>query len=145
MGIKEKEAEIVTQFEHFEEWMDKYNLIIELGKGMQGLNEEFKTENRLIKGCQSQVWLHAEYKNGKIYFTADSDAIITKGIASLLINVLSEETADDILNTELEFIEHIGLKSHLSPNRANGLVSMIKQMKLYAMAFKAKEMSSKTT
>ncbi len=143
MGIKEKEAEIITQFEHFEEWMDKYNLIIELGKEMQGLNEEFKTENRLIKGCQSQVWLHAEYKDKKIYFTADSDAIITKGIASLLIKVLSEETADDILNTELEFIEHIGLKSHLSPNRANGLVSMIKQMKLYAMAFKAKEISNK--
>ena len=143
MGIKEKEAEIITQFEHFEEWMDKYNLIIELGKEMQGLNEEFKTENRLIKGCQSQVWLHAEYKDKKIYFTADSDAIITKGIASLLIKVLSEETADDILNTELEFIEQIGLKSHLSPNRANGLVSMIKQMKLYAMAFKAKEISNK--
>ena len=143
MGIKEKEAEIITQFEHFEEWLDKYNLIIELGKEMQGLNEELKTENRLIKGCQSQVWLHAEYKDKKIYFTADSDAIITKGIASLLIKVLSEETADDILNTELEFIEHIGLKSHLSPNRANGLVSMIKQMKLYAMAFKAKEISNK--
>ena len=143
MGIKEKEAVIITQFEHLEEWLDKYNLIIELGKEMQGLNEEFKTENRLIKGCQSQVWLHAEYKDKKIYFTADSDAIITKGIASLLIKVLSEETADDILNTELEFIEHIGLKSHLSPNRANGLVSMIKQMKLYAMAFKAKEISNK--
>jgi len=143
MGIKEKEAEIITQFEHFEEWVDKYNLIIELGKEMQGLNEEFKTENRLIKGCQSQVWLHAEYKNKKIYFTADSDAIITKGIASLLIKVLSEETPDDILNTELAFIERIGLKSHLSPNRSNGLVSMIKQMKLYAMAFKAKEISKK--
>ena len=143
MGIKEKEAEIITQFKHFEEWMDKYNLIIELGKEMPSLNEEFKTENRLIKGCQSQVWLHAEYKNEKIYFTADSDAIITKGIASLLIKVLSEETADDILNTELEFIEQIGLKSHLSPNRANGLASMIKQMKLYAMAFKAKEISNK--
>jgi cysteine desulfuration protein SufE len=145
MGIKEKEANIITQFEHFEDWMDKYNLIIELGKEMEGLKEEFKTENRLIKGCQSQIWLHAEYKNGKIFFTADSDAIITKGIASLLIQVLSEETPDDILNTELEFIDRIGLKNHLSPNRSNGLVSMLKQMKLYAMAFKAKEMSSKTT
>ncbi len=141
MTIQEKEAKIIAEFDHFDDWMDKYNLLIEKGKELPPMAEELKTENRLIKGCQSQVWLHASYENGNVFFTADSDALITKGIASLLLEVLSGESPDDIINNQMEFIDTIGLKNHLSPNRSNGLLAMIKQMKLYAMAFKAKEMS----
>jgi cysteine desulfuration protein SufE len=141
MTIKEKEAKIIAEFAHFDDWMDKYNLLIEKGKELPEMAEELKTENRLIKGCQSQVWLHATYNYGKVFFIADSDALITKGIASLLLEVLSGESPDDIISNQMEFIDTIGLKNHLSPNRSNGLLAMIKQMKLYAMAFKTKEMS----
>ncbi len=136
--IDEIQKEIIDEFALFEEWMDKYEYIIELGKSLPIIKEEYKTEENLIKGCQSRVWLHAEFKDGKIIFTADSDAIITKGIISLLIRVLNNQTPQEILNTELNFINEIGLSSHLSPTRSNGLLSMVKQMKLYALAFLGK-------
>ncbi len=139
MSIKEKEQEIISEFEMFEDWLDKYNYIIELGKSVPEINPEYKEKQYLIKGCQSQVWLHAKMENGKVFFTADSDALITKGIVSLLIRVLSGQKPDDIINAELDFIEKIGLKEHLSPTRSNGLVNMIKQIKLYALAFKSKQ------
>ena len=130
---------IVEEFSLFEDWMDKYEHIIGLGKELPLIEESLKSDDLLIKGCQSRVWLHAKLEDGKVIFTADSDAIITKGIISLLIRVLSGQTPDDIINTDLTFIEHIGLKEHLSPTRSNGLVSMIKQMKLYAIAFKTQQ------
>ncbi len=139
MSIKEAESEIISEFEMFEDWMDKYNHLIELGKSIPLIDDKNKTPQYLIKGCQSQVWLHATYDNGKVYFTADSDALITKGIIALLLRVLSERTPDEIINAELNFIDKIGLKEHLSPTRANGLVNMVKQIKLYAKAFKAKQ------
>ncbi|MBP7102061.1 MAG: SufE family protein [Bacteroidales bacterium] len=139
MSIQESEEKIIEEFSYFEDWMDKYNYIIELGKTLPLINESFKTDAYLISGCQSNVWLHAEYQNGRIYFSGDSDAIITKGIVNLLIRVLSGHTPDDILQAKLEYIDTIGLKNHLSPTRSNGLVSMIKQMKLYALAFKNRE------
>ena len=132
------ENEIIEEFELFENWEDKYQFIIDLGKELKHLNEELKTEDRIIKGCQSRVWLYSKLIDNKIHFEADSDAIITKGIVALLIRVLSNQTPDEIINTELEFINKIGLKEHLSPTRANGLVSMIKQMKLDALALKSK-------
>jgi cysteine desulfuration protein SufE len=138
MSIPEIEANIVQEFSLFEDWMDRYNYLIEMGKEMKVLDEKYKVQNNLINGCQSRVWLHAEYRDGKIYFTADSDAVITKGLASLMIRVLDGQTPDDILAAELGFLEKIGLKEHLSPTRSNGLTSMIKQMKLYALAFKTK-------
>jgi len=138
MTIKEIENEIVGEFELFENWEDKYQFIIDLGKELKHLKEELKTEDRIIKGCQSRVWLYSKLIDNKIHFEADSDAIITKGIVALLIRVLSNQTPDEIINTELEFINKIGLKEHLSPTRANGLVSMIKQMKLDALALKSK-------
>lgn len=135
MTIKEIEQEIIEEFEIFgEDWEGKYEHLIDLGKSLPKLKEEFKTEDRIIKGCQSKVWLHTEVKDGKIIYTADSDAIITKGMVALMIRVLSEQKAEDIVKAELEFINKIGLKEHLSPTRANGLVSMIKQMKLDALA-----------
>lgn len=137
--IAQKEIEIIEEFSLFEDWMDKYAHIIELGKTLPKISDEFKQDNYLIKGCQSQVWLHAEYQDGKVWYSADSDAVITKGIVNLLIRVLSGSTPDEIINTPLNYINQIGLKEHLSPTRANGLLSMIKQMKLYAMAFKAKQ------
>ncbi len=133
--IKEKEQKIISDFEMFDDWMDKYNYIIELGKSIPLIKEEYKTEKYMIKGCQSRVWLHADYQDGKVIYTADSDALITKGIAALLIEVLSGQPPKEIVDTELSFIDEIGLKEHLSQTRSNGLVNMIKQMKLYALAF----------
>jgi len=138
MTITEAEEQIVSEFTHFEDWMDKYNHLIEMGKSLPLIEEKYKTESNLISGCQSRVWLHAEYTDGVIHFKADSDAVITKGIISLLVRILSDQKPDDIINTELKFIDKIGLREHLSPTRANGLTSMIKQMKLYALVFKTK-------
>jgi len=138
MKIKEIEKEIINEFNTFEEWLDKYNYIIELSKNLPEMNPAYKTKTYLISGCQSQVWVYASYSNGKVIFEADSDAIITKGIVSLLIRVLSDQTPDDIINADLGFIDEVGLKEHLSPTRSNGLLSMIKQMKLYALALKTK-------
>ncbi|MDD3280838.1 MAG: SufE family protein [Bacteroidales bacterium] len=142
MSIQESEKKIIEEFSYFEDWMDKYNYIIELGKTLPLINESYKTDAYLISGCQSNVWLYAEYQNELIHFSADSDAIITKGIVNLLIRVLSGHTPDEILQAKLDYIDVIGLKNHLSPTRSNGLVSMIKQMKLYALAFKNKEKQS---
>jgi len=136
--IQEKADQLINEFGLFEDWMDKYNYLIELGKGLPIIDERYKTEENLIVGCQSRVWLYAEMKNGLVTFTADSDAIITKGIAALLQRVFTDETPDAIINADLGFIEELGLKEHLSPTRSNGLVSMIKQIRFYAIAFKAK-------
>lgn len=137
--MKEVEEALIEEFELFDDWMDKYNYIIELGKELPMIDEQYKTPEFLIDGCQSQVWLHANYRDGKVFFTADSDAIITKGIVNLLIRVLSERTPQEIIDNDLHYLDAIGLKEHLSPTRSNGLASMIKQIKLYAVAFKAKE------
>ncbi len=139
--IAEIEEQIISEFDLLDDWMDKYNYLIELGKSVPMIDAKYKTKNNLISGCQSRVWLHAGYENGSIFFTADSDAVITKGIVSLLIRVLTNQTPDAILGTELNFVEKIGLREHLSPTRSNGLTSMIKQIKLYAMAYKAREQS----
>ncbi len=136
--MKEVEQNLMEEFEMFDDWMDKYNYIIELGKELPMIDEQYKTPEYLIEGCQSQVWLHADYKEGKIFFTADSDAIITKGIVNLLIRVLSGHTPQEILDNDLSYLNAIGLREHLSPTRSNGLASMIKQIKLYAVAFKEK-------
>ena len=138
MSIQEIENEIIDEFSLFEDWMGKYEHIIEMGKSLPMIEEKYKTDDRLIKGCQSKVWMHSELKNGKIFFKADSDAIITKGLVAMVIRVLSEHTPDEILNAKMDFVEKIGLKEHLSPTRANGLVNMIKQIKLDALAYKAK-------
>lgn len=138
MTIKEIQDNIIDEFSEFEDWMDKYQLIIDLGNSLVPIDEKYKVPQYLIEGCQSRVWLQAEYENGLVIFKAESDAVIVKGIVSLLIQVLSGHTPDEIINTDLYFIEQIGLKEHLSPTRSNGLVSMIKQMRLYALAFKAK-------
>ena len=138
MSIEKIEAEIVEEFDMFEDWMEKYGYLIELGKSLPLIEEQYKTEDKLIKGCQSQVWLHSEFKDGKVIFTADSDAIITKGMVALMIRVLSKHTPDEIMNAKLAFVEKIGFTKHLSPTRSNGLVSMIKQMKLDAIAYKVK-------
>lgn len=138
MTIADTEQQIIEEFSVFEDWMDKYNYLIEAGKSLQMIDPKYKVQNNLISGCQSRVWLHANYENGRIRFRADSDAVITKGMVSLLIRVMDGHTPDDILNANFDFIDRIGLKEHLSPTRSNGLVSMIKQMKLYALAFKAK-------
>ena len=137
--MKEVEQNLIEEFELFDDWMDKYNYIIELGKELPMIDEQYKTPEFLIDGCQSQVWLHADYKDGKVFFTADSDAIITKGIVNLLIRVLSGHTPKEILDNDLSYLDAIGLKNHLSPTRSNGLASMIKQIKLYALACSAKE------
>lgn len=139
MKIEEIENEIVEEFEMFDDWMQKYEHIIELGKSLPVIDAKYKTEDKLIKGCQAQVWLHSELKDGKVVFTADSDAIITKGMVALMIRVLSNHTPDEIVNAKLGFVEKIGLTQHLSPTRSNGLVSMIKQMKLDALAYKIKD------
>lgn len=139
MPLKEIENEIVEEFSLYgDDWEGKYEHLIDLGKSLPLIDEAFKTDNRLIKGCQSRVWLHSELKNGKVIYTADSDAIITKGMVALMIRVLSNQKPEDIINSELHFIEKIGLKEHLSPTRANGLVNMIKQMKLDALALSNK-------
>ncbi len=134
MTINDIQDELITDFSFFEDWMSKYEYIIQLGKELPLIAEEYKTDQRLIKGCQSKVWLHADYRDGLIHFTADSDAIITKGLVSLMVKVLSGHTPAEIAGSDLYFIDQIGLKEHLSPTRANGLLSMVKQMKLYAIA-----------
>ena len=138
MNIAEKEQDVMEEFSVFEDWMDKYSYLIELGKDLPLINEKYKTNQHLISGCQSRVWLYAELKDGKMFLSADSDAIITKGIVSLLVNVLSGHTPSEILEAKLDFLDQIGLKEHLSPTRANGLSSMIKQIMLYARAFQIK-------
>ncbi|HLW31088.1 MAG TPA: SufE family protein [Aequorivita sp.] len=139
MTIEAIQEELVDEFTMFDDWMQRYEYMIELGKSLPVIDENLKTDDRLIKGCQSKVWLHSEMKDGKIIFTADSDAIITKGIVAILVRVFSNQSPQAILDSNTDFIDDIGLKEHLSPTRANGLVSMIKQMKLYALAYKAKE------
>jgi len=136
--IAKTENEIVEDFAMFDQWDDKYQYIIDLGKTLAPMNAEWKTDERLIKGCQSRVWLYTELKDGKVIYHADSDAIITKGIVALMVRVLSEHTPKEIVDAPLNFIEKIGLKEHLSPTRANGLLSMVKQMKLDALALTAK-------
>lgn len=136
--IKSIEAEIVEEFEIFDDWMDRYNYLIEISKDLPLVDSKFKTTEYIIQGCQSKVWVNAEYVDGKVVYTADSDAIITKGIITLLIRVLSNRTPQEIMKAELEFIDQIGLRENLSPTRANGLLAMIKQMKLYAIAYNAK-------
>ncbi|MBC5862045.1 SufE family protein [Flavobacterium turcicum] len=138
MTIKDIQEEIVEEFSMFDDWMDRYEYIIELGKKLPLIKEEFKTEDNIIKGCQSKVWLQGEQADDKIVFTADSDAILTKGIIAILIRAFSNQKAADILSADMDFIDEIGLKEHLSPTRANGLVSMIKNIKMYALAFDAK-------
>lgn len=139
MEFEKRQEEIIEEFEFLTDWMEKYEHIIELGKSLPLINERYKTEENIIKGCQSRVWLHADLIDGKVIYTADSDAIITKGLIALMIRALSGLTPEEIINADLQFIDKIGLKEHLSPTRSNGLLSMIKQMKLYAIAFKAKQ------
>lgn len=136
--INDIQDEIIGEFSIFDDWMDKYAYLIELGNSLEPLDEKYKVEANLIEGCQSRVWLHADYEDGIVIFKAESDAVIVKGIIALLIRVLTKQTADEIMNADLYFIKEIGLNEHLSPTRSNGLVSMVKQMRFYAMAFKAK-------
>ena len=130
---------VIEEFADFDDWMDKYALLIDLGNSLPPLEEKYKTESNLIEGCQSRVWLQADYVDGKILFKGESDAVIVKGIVSLLISILSDHTPQEILDADLYFIEKIGLKEHLSPTRSNGLVAMVKQMRMYALAFRTKE------
>jgi cysteine desulfuration protein SufE len=139
MEIKATIDQIIGEFENFDDWMDKYNYLIEMGKSLPLIEDKNKTESNLIVGCQSRVWLHSFFADGKISFTADSDAVITKGIVYLLIRVFSGHTPSEIIDAQTEFIDRIGLREHLSPTRSNGLVSMIKQIKLYALAYKTQE------
>lgn len=139
MTINEIQDEIIEEFSVFDDWMDKYALLIELGNSLAPLDDKYKTESNLIEGCQSRVWLQADYSDGLIHFQGESDAVIVKGIVSLLIKIISGHTPDEILNADLYFVDKIGLKEHLSPTRSNGLVAMLKQMRLYAMAFKSRE------
>jgi cysteine desulfuration protein SufE len=135
MTINELQDQIIEEFAYFEDWMEKYEHIIQLGKDLPIIEDKYKKEENLIKGCQSRVWLHAEQKEGRVFFSADSDAIITKGLVGLMISVLSNQPAREIAEAQIYFIDKIGLRSHLSPTRSNGLLSMLKQMKLYAIAF----------
>ncbi|MCL3850563.1 MULTISPECIES: SufE family protein [Parabacteroides] len=139
MTINELQDNVIEEFSAFDDWMDKYALLIDLGNSLPPLEEKYKTESNLIEGCQSRVWLQADYEDGKILFKGESDAVIVKGIVSLLINIMSGHTPQEILDTDLYFIEKIGLKEHLSPTRSNGLVAMVKQMRMYALAFRTKE------
>jgi len=139
MTVNEVQDSITEEFSEFEEWMDKYNLLIEMGRELPVIDPVFKTKDFLIEGCQSKVWLHPEFDGKKIKFTADSDAIITKGIVALLIKVLSDRTPEEIISADLYFIDKIGLRQNLSPTRSNGLLSMVKQIKLYAIAYNAKQ------
>ena len=140
MTIEEIQQEVIEEFDGFDDWMDKYQMLIDLGSEQEPLPEQYKVESNLIDGCQSRVWLQADLTpEGTIHFQAESDALIVKGIVTLLIRVLDNQTPDDILNADLHFIEDIGLKEHLSPTRSNGLLAMMKQMKMYAIAFKAKQ------
>ena len=138
MTIQEIQDEIVDEFSMFEDWMQRYEYIIDLGKSLPLIDAQFKTEDNIIKGCQSKVWVHAEQNGEKVVFTSDSDAILTKGIIAILIRTFSNQKAADILEANTDFIDKIGLKEHLSPTRANGLVSMVKKIKMYALAFNAK-------
>ena len=139
MQSNEIAKQVEEEFMQYDDWMDKYNHLIEMGKDLPLIDEQHKTKQNLISGCQSRVWLHAKYEEGRIYFSADSDAVITKGIVAMLVRVFSGQKPEDIINADTSFIENTGLKDHLSPTRSNGLVSMVKQMKLYALAFKTKE------
>lgn len=141
MTINEIQDQIIDDFSAFDDWMDKYQMLIELGNNLEPLAEQFKTPQNLIEGCQSRVWIQADYDSSAntIHFTGDSDAVIVKGLVSLIIQVLTDHTPDEILSAELYFIERIGLREHLSPTRSNGLLAMVKQMRVYALAFKAKE------
>lgn len=141
MSINEIQDEIIEDFSGFDDWMDKYSYIIDLGNAVEPLDEKYKTPENLIEGCQSRVWIVAELVDGKVQFTADSDAIIVKGIISLLLRALSGQTPQDILDSDLYFIKEVGLQEHLSPTRSNGLVAMVKQMRMYALAFNAKSQS----
>jgi len=138
MTINEIQDELIADFSFFDDWMAKYEYIIQLAKDLPLIDEHYKKDEYLIKGCQSKVWLHADYRDGKVIFTADSDAIITKGLVGLMVRVLSNHSPAEIADSDLYFVDQIGLKEHLSPTRANGLVSMIKQMKLYALALQSK-------
>ena len=138
MTINEIQDEIIEEFSGFDDWMDKYQLLIDLGNEQAPLDEKYKTESNLIDGCQSRVWLQCDYSDGLLHFTAESDALIVKGIIALLICVLSDHTPQEIIDADLYFIDEIGLKEHLSPTRSNGLLAMMKQMKMYALAFKTK-------
>ena len=138
MTINELQDEVIEEFSDFEDWMDKYQLLIDLGNELEPLDEKYKTENNLIEGCQSRVWVQADFEDGKLVFKAESDALIVKGIIALLIRVLSGHTPQEILDSELYFIDAIGLKDHLSPTRSNGLLAMVKQIRMYALAFKMK-------
>ncbi len=143
MTINEQQDEVIEEFEGFTDWMDKYQMLIDLGNDLEPLDAKYKTEQNLIDGCQSRVWLQADYTGGNIVFTADSDALITKGIIALLIQVLSGHTPKEIAEADLYFIDRIGLKDHLSPTRSNGLLSMVKQIRMYALAYEAKEKEDK--
>lgn len=139
MTINEIQDEVIAEFSDFDDWMDRYQLLIDLGSEQEPLEEEYKTDQNLIEGCQSRVWLQADEEDGKLIFRAESDAVIVKGIIALLIKVVSGHTPDEILEADLYFIERIGLREHLSPTRSNGLLSMVKQMRMYALAYKAKQ------
>lgn len=139
MTINERQEQIIEDFSLLDDWMDRYAMLIDLGNTLEPLDDKYKTESNLIEGCQSRVWLQADYLDGKIQFRGESDAVIVKGIVSLLIQVLSNHSPQEILDADLHFIEAIGLKEHLSPTRSNGLVSMVKQMRMYALAFRTKE------
>ncbi len=136
--INEIQDEVIEEFSAFDDWMDKYQMLIDLGNDLEPLDEKYKTEQNLIEGCQSRVWLQCDINDGKLQFSAESDALIVKGIIALLIRVLNNHTPEEILNTELYFIDEIGLKDHLSPTRSNGLLSMVKQINMYALAYKMK-------
>jgi len=141
MKINEIQDQIIDDFSAFEDWMDKYQMLIELGNNLEPLADEYKTPQNLIEGCQSRVWIQADFnqETRQIHFTGDSDAVIVKGLVSLILSVFNDQTPDDILGADLYFIEQIGLKEHLSPTRSNGLLAMVKQMRVYALAFKAKQ------
>ena len=139
MTINELQDEVIAEFSDFTDWMDKYQLLIDLGNELEPLDEKYKNESNLINGCQSRVWIQADYHDGLVYFTAESDALIVKGLIALLLRVLSGHTPQEILDADLYFIEQIGLKDHLSPTRSNGLLAMVKQIRVYALAFKTQE------
>lgn len=144
MTINEIQDELIEEFSLFSDWMEKYENIIQMGKELPIIDAQYKTEDNIIKGCQSRVWLHADYKDGEIFFTADSDAVITKGLVSMVIRVLSGHTPNEIMNADLYFVDKVGLREHLSMTRSNGLLSMIKQMKMYAMALHSKQNANGT-
>lgn len=141
--IEQVQEEIIEEFSLFDDWMDKYALIIEQGNSLEKLDEKYKTPDNIIEGCQSRVWLQTDYKDGKLHFRAESDAVIVKGLLALVLKVFSERTPDEIINADLHFLEDIGLTEHLSPTRSNGLLAVIKQIRFYAIAYKAKEQQSK--